>query len=84
MIMDTNNILQELRGLFNMAQPHQPKDRMRIAELFERLDRTLTDGGRLPDDWADAIRPQVGREKHFCKSCATIHALPLCKFDYDH
>lgn len=75
---DTNKVLQELRDLFNMKVPHQPMHRMRIAELFDRLDRALSNGERLPDDWADAIRPQVGRGQHLCPVCCNAHSLPLC------
>lgn len=76
---DTNKIVEELRGLFAMAEPHQPMHRMRIAELWDRLDRALSNGERLPDVWADAIRPQVGRGRHLCPVCCNAHSLPLCK-----
>lgn len=61
---DTNKILQELRDLFNMKVPHQPMHRMRIAELFERLDTALSNGESLPDDWA-----QSNTETYVCAFC---------------
>lgn len=40
--MTTNEILAELRGLYAMTTPHQPMHRMRIAELYQRLEQSLT------------------------------------------
>lgn len=78
---DTNETLKELRELFEMPR-HQPMHRMRIAELFARLDNELTNGGRLPDEWADAIRPQLRapRQNHYCQVCDIVHALPMCVY----
>lgn len=77
---DTTKVVDELRDLFNMATPHQPMHRMRIAELWERLDNALSNGGRWPEQWADAVRPLAfPQAPHLCPVCETVHQLPLCK-----
>lgn len=53
---DTNKILVELRTLLYDTINHTTLQRMRIAELFSQLDDKLSHGGRLPDDWTNAVR----------------------------
>lgn len=78
-MMDTNDILVELRTLLFDTINHSTMQRMRIAELFEQLDNALSNGGRLPNDWADAVRPLTYPQvKHHCPYCDAVHVLPLC------
>lgn len=79
-LINTNDVLDELRGLFNMTTPHQPMHRMRIAELFQRLDNALCNGGRYPDAWANGVRSlEYPQAPYKCPVCEGIHQLPLCK-----
>lgn len=55
-MMDTNEVLVELRRLLFDTINHTTMERMRIAELFSRLDTQLSNGGRLPDDWSSEHR----------------------------
>lgn len=51
---------------------------MRIAELFDRLDTALSQGERMPDDWANAIRPMLVGPNVQCH-CGNSHKLPMCR-----
>lgn len=77
---DTNRILQELRKLLFETINHNTMQRMQIAELFSQLDQALSNGGRLPIDWIDAVRPLAfPQAPHGCPVCKDVHPLPLCK-----
>lgn len=57
-MVNTTEVLHELRQLFAMTR-HEPMHRMRIAELFEILDESLSNEGYLPEDWRGAKRSEI-------------------------
>lgn len=79
-MVNVDYVLSELRKLLFETINHTAMERMRIAELFERLDTSLSRGEHLPREWSNAVRPlDFPLAPHKCDVCGGIHQLPLCK-----